>query len=183
MIPIYTIETNEYEYFRMRREKMQISSRQNLSEKRSKLKLAQISIIGAALLFLLFAPLSAQNEKLDEEYTAKIKEFTTEPFFMTKYVDHLPYSEDIPTPLDILGHIAGAPDIVSYSHEVYKFMQALADASPRVALTKMGKTEEGKDMILVVVSDEETIANLDEYKKINALLADPRKISNPSEAE
>ena len=169
--------------FQLRREKMQIFSRKNQFERWSKWKLAQISIIGAALLFLLFAPLNAQKQKLDEEYTAKIKEFTTETFFMTKYVDHLPYSEGIPTPLDILGHIAGAPDIVSYSHEVYKFMQALADASPRVTLTKIGKTEEGRDMILVVVADEDTIATLDQYKKINALLADPRKITEPSEAK
>ena len=136
---------------------MQFFSKQNQFERWSKLKLTQISIIGAAILFLLFAPLNAQKQKLDEEYTAKIKEFTTETFFITKYVDHLPFSEDIPTPLDILGHIAGAPDIVSYSHEVHKYMQALADASPRVTLTKIGKSEEGRDMILVVVADEETI--------------------------
>ncbi|MFC2168161.1 M14 family zinc carboxypeptidase [Acidobacteriota bacterium] len=162
---------------------MQIYSKHNQFKGGSKRERIQISIVCALLLFMLFAPLNAQEQSLDEEYTAKIKEFTTETFFMTKYVDHLPYAEGIPTPLDILGHIAGAPDIVSYSHEVYKFMQALADASPRVTLTKMGKTEEGRDMILVVVADEETIANLDEYKKINALLADPRKITEPSEAE
>ncbi|MCJ7582426.1 MAG: hypothetical protein MUP98_18075 [Candidatus Aminicenantes bacterium] len=162
---------------------MHISSKQNQSKRFSKHRWTQISIIGAALLFLLFAPLDAQKQKLDEAYTAKIKEFTTETFFTTKYVDHLPYMEGIPTPLDVLGHIAGAPDIVSYSHEVYKYMQALADASPRVTLKKIGKTEEGRDMILVVVADEDTIANLDQYKKINALLADPRKIKEPSEAE
>ncbi|MFC2161894.1 hypothetical protein ACFLRX_09615, partial [Acidobacteriota bacterium] len=143
---------------------MQIYSKHNQFKGGSKRERIQISIVCALLLFMLFAPLNAQEQSLDEEYTAKIKEFTTETFFMTKYVDHLPYAEGIPTPLDILGHIAGAPDIVSYSHEVYKFMQALADASPRVTLTKMGKTEEGRDMILVVVADEETIANLDEYK-------------------
>jgi len=157
--------------------------RQNQFERWSKRKWTQISIFGAVFFFLLFAPLKAQKQKLDEEYTAKIKEFTTETFFMTKYVDHLPYAEGVPTPLDILGHIAGAPDIVSYSHEVYKFMQALADASPRVTLTKIGKTEEGRDMILVVIADEDTIANLDQYKKINALLADPRKIADPAEAK
>ena len=162
---------------------MHISLRHVQSKRLSKLKRAQISLVGVVLIFLLFAPLNAQQEKLNEEYTAKIKEFTTEPFFMTKYVDHLPYSEGVPTPLDILGHIAGAPEIVSYSHEVYKYMQALADASPRVTLTKIGKTEEGRDMILVVVADEDTIANLDEYKRINALLADPRKLADPSEAE
>jgi len=161
---------------------MLISLRQIQSKRQSRLKLMQISVIGAALFFLLLTPLNAQNQKLDEEYTAKIKEFTTEPFFTSKYVDHLPSAENIPTPLDILGHIAGAPDIVSYSHEVYKYMLALADASPRVEVLKIGKSEEGRDMILVVVADDDTIANIDKYKKINAMLADPRNIKDESEA-
>lgn len=138
---------------------------------------------GLMLILSAASPAAAQTEKLNEEYTAKIKEYTTEPFFMTKYVDHLPYAENIPTPLDILGRIAGAPDVISYSHEVYKYMKALADASPRVNYYTIGKTEEGRDMVLVVVADEETIANLDKYKKINAALADPRKIAGESEAK
>jgi hypothetical protein len=145
--------------------------------------LRRIFLIGLVFILLGTGPMWAQSEKLDEEYTAKIKEFTTEPFFMTKYVDHLPYAENIPTPLDVLGRIAGAPEVISYSHEVYKYMKALADASPRVNFYTIGKTEEGRDMVLVVVSDEETIANLDTYKKINAALADPRKITDESEAQ
>jgi hypothetical protein len=145
--------------------------------------LRRVFLIGLVFILLGTGPIWAQTEKLDEEYTAKIKEFTTEPFFMTKYVDHLPYAENIPTPLDVLGRIAGAPDVISYSHEVYKYMKALADASPRVNFYTIGKTEEGRDMMLVVVSDEETIANLDTYKKINATLSDPRKIGDESEAQ
>jgi hypothetical protein len=140
-------------------------------------------LVGLFLIVSVAGPLYAQNERLDEEYTAKIREFTTEPFFNTIYVDHLPYAENIPTPLDILGRIAGAPDVLSYSYEVYKYMKALADASPCVEFYTIGKTEEGREMALVVVADEETIANLDRYKKINATLADPRKISGDSEAQ
>ena len=137
--------------------------------------LVWILFFGLVLLSLGLTPLPAQEEKINEEYTAKIKEFTTEPFFMTQYVDHLPFSENVPTPLDILGRIAGAPDVLSYSHEVYKYMQALADASPRVNLYKIGKTEEGRDMILVVVSDEDLAQLLEEIlkelKKVNLQLA------------
>ena len=129
------------------------------------------------LVSLCVNPCLAQKQKIDEEYTKKILEFTTDSHFLTKYVNYLPYSEDVPTPLDVLGHIAGAADVLSYSHEVHKYMRALADASPRVKVFPGGISEEGREMILVVISDENTIQNLEKYKEINAKLADPRKIS------
>jgi hypothetical protein len=122
------------------------------------------------------SPALAQ-QRIHEEYTKKIKEFTTDPHFATKYVNYMPYAEGIPTPLEVLGRIAGARDVLSYSHEVYKYMNALAAATPRVKVFNIGKTEEGRDWILVAVANEETIRNLDRYKEINARLADPRKIS------
>jgi len=137
-------------------------------------------LIGLLVVFLLSGTPLAQ-QKIDEEYTAKIREFTIEPF-STKYVDYLPYSDTVPTPLDVLGHIAGAADVLSYSHEIFRYMRALADASPRVEVSTMGMTEEGREMILVVISDEEHLKNIDRYKQINAKLADPRTISD-SEAE
>ncbi len=147
----------------------------------------KIFIRRIAVFFMMIAVLAAnafplQTEQIDEKYTAKIREYTTEPFFMTTYVDHLPAAEGIPTPLDILGRIAGAPDQLSYSHEVYTYMKALAKASPRVSLLTIGKTEEGRDMIVVVVGDETTIQNLDEYKRINAALSDPRTVPSDKEA-
>ena len=45
----------------------------------------------------------------DEEYGKKIREFTTEKFFLTDLVDHLPASSTVPSPDKILGHIVGAP--------------------------------------------------------------------------
>ena len=139
-----------------------------------------LCLVGAVAMSLPIAASKQESggaQRLDEEYTAKIKEFTTEPFFMTKYVNHLPASDTVPTPLDVLGHIAGAADVLSYSHEVYRYMRAVADASPRVEVFTMGQTEEGREMILAVVSDAENIRNLSRYKEINAKLADPRTIS------
>ncbi len=127
-------------------------------------------------LFLALSPALSQ-QKIHEEYTKKIKEFTTDPHFATKYVNYMPYAEGVPTPLEVLGRIAGTRDVLSYSHEVYKYMNALAAATPRVKVFNIGKTEEGRDWILVAVANEETIKNLDKYKEINAKLADPRKIS------
>ncbi|MCH8286085.1 hypothetical protein IIB79_06090, partial [candidate division KSB1 bacterium] len=137
-------------------------------------------VLTCTVIFLLSGSAVAQ-QKIDEEYTAKIKEFTIEPF-TTKWVNYLPYSDTVPTPLDILGHIAGAADVLSYTHEIYEYMREVAKASDRVEVFNIGYTEEGREMILVVVSDEDHIRDLDKYKEITAKLADPRRITE-AEAE
>src|SRR3954468_12721503 len=48
------------------------------------------------------------NQPIDEEYTRKIKEYTTEPFFLSPLIDYLPASPTVPTPKAVLGDIAGA---------------------------------------------------------------------------
>jgi hypothetical protein len=122
------------------------------------------------------------DQKNDEDYTAKIKEYTTEEFFLTELVDHLPASDTVPTPEKVLGHVIGAPDILHDTSEIFKYMQAVADASPRVSVFSIGRTDEGKEMITVVASDEKNIQRLDRIKEILGLLADPRKVE-PSEVE
>jgi hypothetical protein len=141
-------------------------------------------ILAAALVLLLFfsSPFVLAQQKIHEEYTKQIRKFTTDPHFSTKYVNYLPYASGVPTPLEVIGHIAGAADVLSYSADVYKYMRALDAASPRVKVFNVGKTEEGRDWIVVAVADEKTIASLDRYKQINGRLADPRKISE-SEAQ
>ena len=90
---------------------------------------------------------------IDEEYTAKIKEYTTEPFFNSPLVDYLPASKTVPTPKAVLGDIAGAPGKLPYPKEVYEYMRMLEKATPaREGRTRIGKTEEGREMIAVAVA-------------------------------
>jgi len=121
--------------------------------------------------------------QVDEGYTKKIREFTTEPFFLTDLVDHLPASKTVPTPEGFLGHIAGAPDVLSYSKQCTDYLRALEKASPRVRVVSLGKSEEGREMVMAIISDEENLKRLGEYKRINALLGDPRQIKGDTEAE
>jgi hypothetical protein len=108
----------------------------------------------SALVFavLLALPAIAAAQALDAEYTAQIRRHTTEPFFLTPLVDHLPASSTVPTPLQHHGYIAGAPDVLTYPEDVARYMRAVADASPRVEVLSMGQSEEGREMILVIVS-------------------------------
>jgi hypothetical protein len=135
--------------------------------------------VAAFLLSLAAISTSAQSGPTnDEGYTKKIKEYTTEPFFLTNLVDHLPASATVPTPEKVLGHIIGAPDVLTYSKDIYRYYDELAKASPRVKVFRVGQTEEGRDFMLVAVSDEANIAQLDHLKEITAKLADPRKITD-----
>lgn len=123
----------------------------------------------------------ATRQVLDEEYGALVAEATTESFFTTPLVDHLPFSETVPSPLDHLGRIAGAPDVLSYPEEVHDYMRALAAASPRVEVFTIGQSEEGREIVLVVVGSEESIAGLDDNKAALRALADPR-VTSPEQA-
>jgi hypothetical protein len=116
------------------------------------------------------------NQPLDQAYTAQIGRYTTDPKFNTPLTDYLPASPNVPTPLTVLGHIAGAADWLPYSADVYRYFRALEAASPRVKVFSIGKTEEGREMIAVAVADEALLADLEANDARLAQLADPRSI-------
>src|SRR6202035_4171310 len=78
------------------------------------------------------APARDPKQPVDEAYTAKMKEYTTAPYFTSPLVDYLPASKNVPTPAAVLGDVAGAPGILPYAEDVYKYMRLLEKASPRV---------------------------------------------------
>ncbi len=123
------------------------------------------------------------NQPIDSAYTAKIREYTTQPFFTSLLVDYLPASKTVPTPMAVLGDVAGAKENLPYSTQVYDYMRKLAAASPRVKVWSIGHTEEGREMIAVGVASESLWKNLDANKANLAKLADPRTIGmNDAEA-
>ncbi len=139
-------------------------------------RLARWLVPAVVLTLAPSTPLHAQQPR-DAAYTAAIHEYTTEPFFLTPLVDYLPAASGVPTPKDVLGHVVGQPDVLHYPEEIYRYMRALDDASERVKVFSIGQTEEGREMLLVVVADEATIASLDEHRANLAKLADPRGTS------
>src|SRR5579863_10007779 len=133
---------------------------------------------------ILLKPGHEASQAVDEEYTKKIREYTTEPFFNSPLTDYLPASKSVPTPKAVLGDVAGAPGILPYSADVYRYMRMLEKATPRVKVFSIGKTEEGREMIAVAVSSETNLAHLDENRARLAKLADPRTIHlNDDEAD
>src|SRR5688572_14615887 len=115
---------------------------------------------------------------VDTAYGAKIAEYTTEKYFMTELVDHLPLSDKVPSPEKILGYAIGTPNKLTYTKDLHRYYRALANASPRVRVfIAPEKSEEGREQLLILLSDEANLARLDRYKEITAKLADPRKLS------
>ena len=62
----------------------------------------------AAVLFAV-VPATALAQSPDVEYARKIREYTTDPMFLTELVDHLPASATVPSPLKFNGYWRDAP--------------------------------------------------------------------------
>lgn len=153
---------------------------------------AALGLLVTTLTFCVAAhPAGAQQRRdvapvssgLENDYTKKIKEYTTQPYFHTELVDHLPMSDRVPSPDKVLGYIVGTPNKLTYTKDIYRYFRELVKTSPRVRMfTAPERSEEGKEQILVAVGDEASLAKLDRYKAITAKLADPRTV-NDAEAK
>jgi Zinc carboxypeptidase len=132
------------------------------------------SYLFAAL--LAAAPMLPQ-QAIDTTYARLVREATTDARFLPASVATLPDVPSVPSPLDFFGTIAGAPGTAHSAEELYGYYRALAEASPRVAVEPLNSSEGGREIILVVVSDEETIRGLDRVRSDMAALADPRVTS------
>jgi hypothetical protein len=150
-----------------------------------------------ATLFVIFAAMAAEAppqetsvsgakayapDKVEPGSVEAIAKFTTEPRFGNPWVAYLPDSDTVPSPTEYLGHIVGAAGELSNTTKIYGYFRKLAETSPRVRVETIGKTEEGRDIVLAAVADEAGIRDLDRLKAATAALADPRRTS-PEAAE
>jgi hypothetical protein len=115
---------------------------------------------------------------MDPDYAARVKEWTTKPEFLSPLVDHLPASSGVPSPKDVLGHHIGAPKQLTYYADVLRYYDTLAAHSPRVKVLRIGKTEEGRDSVIVFIGSEDSIAHLDDERQNLARIADPRGLTD-----
>jgi hypothetical protein len=142
----------------------------------------------SAAVFLLFATVCIPAQvvageyardplqAVDQQYTKKIHDYTTDPSFLSPLVDYLPASTTVPTPEKVLGDVSGAPNMLPYAEDVYKYFRLLAARSPRVQVFTIGNTEEGRETIAVAVADESLLKGAKENQERLGKLADPRTI-------
>ncbi|MDH4066075.1 MAG: M14 family zinc carboxypeptidase, partial [Acidobacteriota bacterium] len=122
-------------------------------------------------------PATPVAQPVDAEYTAKIREYLQDPRITTELVDHLPASSTVPTPLKFHGRIVGTPGELTYAKDIQRYFEALAKASGRAETWTIGKTEEGRDIVLLAIADEATLRQLAKYKEMLVRLTDPRTTS------
>jgi hypothetical protein len=121
---------------------------------------------------------------VDESGAAEeIARATTEPRFLSPWVAYLPASASVPSPRAFLHRIAGAPGELVESGQAYAYCRALAASSARVRLFTIGRSEEGRDIVLLAIADEDGIRRLSDLKAATGALADPRRTDPAAAAE
>ncbi|HEX2722681.1 MAG TPA: M14 family zinc carboxypeptidase, partial [Gemmatimonadaceae bacterium] len=125
------------------------------------------------------------QQPIDSVYTARIRELTPTDSrwkFTTELVETLPASATVPTPLKVLGYVPGTIGKLSHVADINRYFRALAAASPRTRLFSFGMSDEGREMIGLVIADEAAIQNLEKHRTDLARLADPRGLSAADKA-
>jgi hypothetical protein len=143
---------------------------------------AALALIGVAGTAGAQAQPAAPAQKPDEAYNALIKKHLVDPRFTTELVDHMPASDTVPSPLKFFGRIPGTPGELTYAKDIERYYQELARTSPRVKFWTLGKTEEGRDQVVIAIADEATLKDLDKVKAQLAALGDPRR-TTPEQAK
>jgi hypothetical protein len=114
----------------------------------------------------------------DPEFARLVKQWTTRPEFISPLVDHLPKVAGVPSPKDVLGHYVGEPKKLTSYADILKYYRALAAATPRLKVMPIGRTDEGRELVVVFAGSEDAIRNLEQYRSYLGQLADPRTITD-----
>ncbi len=85
----------------------------------------------------------------------------------------------IPAPEEILGFVPGEDRKLASWSQVIHYFEELDKASDRVKFETLGQSTMGKPFGLATISSPENLARLDEYKRIQEQLADPRTLGAP----
>jgi hypothetical protein len=88
----------------------------------------------------------------------------------------------VPAPESVLGFVPGDDGRLADWSQVLAYLHALSAASGRVSVEEVGKTTQGRPFVIVTVTSEANQARLEEIRRANARIADPRGLSD-AEAE
>jgi hypothetical protein len=81
------------------------------------------------------------------------------------------------TPADYLGFPVGADFKLAAWDSIAGYMSHLAETSPAARVDTLGRTTQGRPFLAVVVTSPENMERLEEIRRSQAKLADPRKLA------
>ncbi len=76
-----------------------------------------------------------------------------------------------PTPVSVLGHTPGDDFYLADYEDTVRYFHALAASTDRMKMFTIGKTTEGKEIEIAVISSPKNLARLDEIKQVSNRLA------------
>ncbi len=114
---------------------------------------------------------------VDSVYAGLIREYTTDPQFLSPLVDHVPSDPNVPSPREFLGYIPGTPRQLTHYTKIKAYFEALAAASHNARLYTIGRSNEGKEMIVMLIADKAVLDDMGRYTGYTKQLADPRATS------
>lgn len=121
---------------------------------------------------------AAPTAEDDADFAEFVKKATTRPDFLSPLVDHLPRKAGVPTPKDILGYHIGTEKKLTYVADQQRFFRTLEKALPgRFKTEVVARTEEGRDIMVVYISSEANLKNLEVNRQNTRRLADPRGLT------
>lgn len=88
-----------------------------------------------------------------------------------------------PTPLSVLGHTPGDDFYLADYEDTVRYFHALAASTDRMKMFTIGKTTEGKDIEIAVISSPKNLARLDEIKQISNRLAHAANLNDAQARE
>ena len=90
----------------------------------------------------------------------------------------LAVATELPAPQDTLGFAPGTDRELADWAQIVAWFEALDRASPRVRVANVGPTTEGLPFLVVTITSEANMARLEEIRRDNLRLADPRGLSD-----
>jgi hypothetical protein len=136
----------------------------------------------AGLLLAGASPAPFAPDRPEPGSVEAIARFTTDPRFLSPWVAYVPASATVPSPSRWLGHVAGAAGELTHAGRIQAYFGELARTSPRVRVQVIGRSEEGREILVAAIADEAGMRALDRLKAATAALADPRR-TTPEQAE
>src|SRR5690625_4168878 len=83
----------------------------------------------------------------------------------------------IPSPAEVLGFEVGADGKLASWSQIVDYFERLEGASPMIEVEEIGRTVEGRPLLLTVITAPSNMARIDEIRSNQARLADPRGTS------
>jgi hypothetical protein len=89
-------------------------------------------------------------------------------------------AQSVPTPESVLGFKPGADFHLATYEQSIAYFKKLDEASDRLTLVRVGRTSEGRDWYIALISSAKNLANIDRIKAISERLAHPEGLSDDS---